>query len=107
MAIDLNKLSHGELEALAAQVEKQKTRLHREQRDAVRKKLIRMAKDEGYTIEELFGGRGKAAGRKTGKVAPKYRNPADAAQTWSGRGKRPKWFVDALNKGKQEKDLLI
>ncbi|MEZ5465544.1 MAG: H-NS histone family protein [Lysobacteraceae bacterium] len=108
MAVNIDKLGFSELEALAAQVEKQKTKLRRERRDNVRKKLIQLAKDEGYTIEELFGGRGaKTAGRKTGKVPPKYRNPADAAQTWSGRGKRPRWFVDAINKGKKEKDLLI
>lgn len=27
-------------------------------------------------------------------VAPKYRNPADASQTWSGRGKPPLWIKD-------------
>ncbi|MCB1560339.1 MAG: H-NS histone family protein [Xanthomonadales bacterium] len=105
MPIELGKLSHSELEALAARIEKQKTRLHREQRDAVRKKLIRIAKDDGYTIEELFGRRG--GGKKTGKVAPKYRNPVEPSQTWSGRGKRPRWFVDAINQGKKESDLLI
>ena len=56
MAIDLDKLGYGELDALIAKAEKQKTKIHREQRDAVKKKLIKIAKDEGYTIEELFGG---------------------------------------------------
>ena len=56
------------------------------------------------TVEELFGGRG----RKTRRAAkPKFRNPADHAQTWSGRGKRPRWFNAALSAGKKEKDLLI
>ena len=105
MAIDLDKLGYGELDELIAKAEKQKTKIHREQRDAVKKKLIKIAKDEGYTIEELFGG--KSGGKKTGKVAPKYRNPKDASQTWSGRGKRPLWFVDAIKGGKKESDLLI
>ena len=39
-------------------------------------------------------------------VAAKYRNPDDAEQTWSGRGKRPRWFNDALKAGKKESDLL-
>src|SRR6185437_8267701 len=43
---------------------------------------------------------------KIGKVAPKYRNPA-GSETWSGRGKRPRWFLAALKAGKKEKDLLI
>ena len=41
------------------------------------------------------------------KVKPKYRNPANKSETWSGRGKRPRWFSAALSAGKKEKDLLI
>lgn len=106
MAIELDKLGFSELDALAAQVEKQKSKLRRERRDAVRRKLINIARDEGYSIDELFGGK-KGSGRKAGKVPPKYRDPSDASQTWSGRGKRPRWFVDAINSGKTESDLLI
>jgi DNA-binding protein H-NS len=36
---------------------------------------------------------------------PKYRD--DAGNTWSGQGKRPKWFLAALAAGKQVQDLLI
>ena len=27
---------------------------------------------------------------------PKYRNPADESQTWTGRGRKPLWVVDYL-----------
>ena len=47
------------------------------------------------------------ASRPYPPVFPKYRNPAEPAQTWSGRGKRPRWFNAALAAGKKEKDLLI
>jgi len=106
MSIDLQNLDKSELEQLIADAQKQKTRLLRERKDEVRRKLISIAKEEGYSIEELFGG-AKPAGRKTGSVAPKYRNPADASQTWTGRGKRPRWFADALASGKSEDDLKI
>lgn len=36
-----------------------------------------------------------SAGTKT--PAPKYRNPANPEQTWSGRGKQPAWVVEALS----------
>lgn len=108
MAIDLKNLTPKQLEELINKAEQQRTKLHRERRDEVKRKLTDMAKAEGYSVEELFGFRrgrkSPAAGRK---VAPKYRNPADPSQTWSGRGKRPRWFNDALAKGKKEKDLLI
>lgn len=108
MAIDLDKLSPQELDALISAAGEKKKRLQRERIGEVRKKLIALARDEGYSIEELFGeGKTRVSGNKGRSVPPKYRNPGDPNQTWSGRGKRPRWFVDALNKGKQESDLLI
>ncbi|MCB1766993.1 MAG: H-NS histone family protein, partial [Candidatus Competibacteraceae bacterium] len=35
------------------------------------------------------------SGRRKGR--PKYRNPADPDQTWTGRGKMPNWLKDAPN----------
>lgn len=48
-------------------------------------------------------GRGKPAARKTSSP-PKYRDPA-TGKTWTGRGKRPGWFVQALGAGKQPEEL--
>ena len=55
------------------------------------------------------GAKAAAAGkaRKTFKVKPKYRNPADPKVTWVGRGMQPRWYRDAIAAGKKEKDLLI
>ena len=36
-----------------------------------------------------------------GKVAPKYRNPANPSETWAGRGLKPRWLVAALKTGKK------
>lgn len=40
-----------------------------------------------------------------GKGVMKYRNPEDPRQTWTGRGKRPKWLNDALASGKNLDDF--
>jgi DNA-binding protein H-NS len=40
-------------------------------------------------------------------VHPKYRNPADPSETWAGRGKKPRWVVAALKKGKHLEDFRI
>src|SRR3546814_7547103 len=88
MAIDLNGLSAKELDTLITKAKARKTTLKKRKPVAtVRSKLRQLAEAEGYTIAELFGGRAtksaaaprKAAkkGRKLGKVAPKYRNPAN------------------------------
>lgn len=41
----------------------------------------------------------RAPRRKYPKVLPKYRNPLSPAETWSGRGKQPRWLVAALRSG--------
>lgn len=74
-----------------------------------RAKIDAILANAGLTIGEVYPTRGgkSAKGPKT-TVAPKYRNPDNAAQTWSGRGKRPLWFVDALKKkGVTAESLLI
>ncbi|MCK7594020.1 H-NS family nucleoid-associated regulatory protein [Pseudomarimonas salicorniae] len=104
MAVNLENLSSRELEELIVAAAEQKKKLQKQRLSEVRGKLIEMAREEGYTIEELFGtGRGKA-GRT---VAPKYRNPDDPAQTWTGRGKRPRWVQAQLDAGKSLESLEI
>ena len=44
-------------------------------------------------------------GRRVKGGVPKYRSPD--GRTWSGVGKRPNWFLDALAAGLKEADLLI
>jgi len=41
------------------------------------------------------------------KVLPKYQNPKDPAETWSGRGKKPRWLVAQLRAGKKPDDFWI
>ena len=40
-------------------------------------------------------------------VEIRYRNPANAAETWTGRGKQPRWLVAALATGKVLEDFSI
>jgi DNA-binding protein H-NS len=118
MSIDLDQLSAKELDSLINKAKKRKTALvKRKPIAAVRRKLAALAKADGYSIAELFGGAGaapkagKAAapgkGRKLGKVAPKYRNPANSRETWSGRGMQPRWLATEVRKGRKPEDFLI
>ena len=45
--------------------------------------------------------------RKYPKVLPKYCNPSVPEETWSGRGKQPRWLVAALRSGHKIEDFLI
>jgi DNA-binding protein H-NS len=105
MAVDLEKLSPLELEELIAAAAEQKKKLQKQRLGEVRNKLIGIARDEGYTIEELFGSGGRGKSART--VPPKYRHPVDPAQTWSGRGKRPRWVQEHLDAGHSLESLAI
>lgn len=106
MAIDLKSLNYNQLADLIVRATARQEELGKEKASRMRDKINAMIKAEGLGLEEVFGragGRGKARA----KVKPKYRNPADPGVTWSGRGKRPRWYNAALSAGKKEKDLLI
>ena len=111
MAIDIKSLNHSQLNDLIQKAQVRQDELRKEKVTRVREKVQALLKAEGVSFEDVFGA-GAGAGvrgkrRGTGSVAPKYRNPADPEQTWSGRGKRPRWFNEALKAGKKEKDLAI
>ncbi len=107
MSIDLKNLNNQQLNELIAQARMRQHELVRENLGALRDRLEKIIKQEGYTLDEVFPGRGRRARKSGGIVPAKYANPANAAQTWTGRGKRPRWFNDALAAGKKESDLLI
>jgi DNA-binding protein H-NS len=41
------------------------------------------------------------------RVFPKYRNPADPAETWAGRGRQPRWLTEQLKSGRKLDDFRI
>jgi DNA-binding protein H-NS len=107
MAIDLSKLSPQELKDLISAAEKQVHVASKERVAAVRAKIEGILKAEGLALEHVFtkiGGKVKSL-RKP--IAPKYASLAEPTLTWSGRGKRPLWFVKALKDGIVPEALLI
>jgi DNA-binding protein H-NS len=69
----------------------------------LREKLTAMAKEHGFDIHELLG---SGKGRR-GKVAVKYRDPDNAANTWTGRGRMPRWMVAATKGRKATKEEFL
>mgnify|MGYP003605310511 CR=1 FL=1 len=70
--------------------------------------IVEIAKNVGLSLEALieFGAsKQKKAPRKA--VEPRYRNVNNAEQTWTGRGKQPRWLVAELEKGAKLEDFVI
>jgi DNA-binding protein H-NS len=49
---------------------------------------------------------GEKPRRKYPRVLPKYRNP-QTSETWSGRGKLPRWLAAAMKSGRKLEDFRI
>lgn len=123
MTVDINGLSAKELRALITEAQKRQTTiLTRPKASAMRAKINQYVKDHGYTIEELYGpvaGTKASGGQKKpkaskgakrfvgSKVAAKFRNPSNPEETWSGRGRSPRWMTALVAKGKSPNDFLI
>lgn len=107
MAIDLKTLSPKELQSLIANAEAHMQEAKVTQIQEVRKKIDTLLSNAGLTLADVYPARGGKVGKRA-VVAPKYRNPEDPSQTWSGRGKRPLWFAAAIKKrGVTAESLLI
>jgi DNA-binding protein H-NS len=116
MNIDIEKLSLSELTSLLTAAERRKQLISSRRPIAqVRKKVIALAAEHGYTIDELYGDRPvaevvrkkRSPRRKTGKVAAKYRDPDNKRNTWSGRGRMPRWLAQKTKHGRSVADFLI
>ncbi len=101
---NLAALSLKELQQMQKDIAKAIATFEDRQKAEARAKLDLIAKEMGYSFADLVGVEVKAT---RAPAVPKYRHPANAALTWSGRGRRPQWFVDALDAGNTAEDLAI
>jgi DNA-binding protein H-NS len=68
---------------------------------------VEIVREIGSHLPPSFSLKDRAPRRKYPKVLPKYCNPLDPSQKWSGRGKRPKWVIAALEAGQRLDELKI
>lgn len=102
--MDLENLALAELKELRGRVDRAISSFEERKKKEAAKQLEEKARELGYSLSELVG---LTAEKKRKPVAPKYANPADATQTWSGRGRKPLWVQAALDAGKSLDDLKI
>ena len=101
----IDKLSYPELLELQARIEATLEAKRTEEKKKVRQKVAALAAEAGFSLKEVVSK--KRADRRLGKVAIKYRNPKDPNQTWTGRGRQPKWLVAELKAGNSLEKFAI
>lgn len=104
MTIDLHSMSLKELKDLQSQVTKAISGYEDRRKREALTELEEKARTMGFSLAELTG---VTVGRKRSPSTAKYANPANQADTWSGRGRKPRWFSEALAKGKKPEDLAV
>jgi DNA-binding protein H-NS len=92
----IEKASYKELVEARDAIDAALAKRKEEERAEVKRKSAEIAHDSGFEVTELFGGR---RGPKRTASGAKYRNSKDASQTWTGRGRKPNWLVEALKQG--------
>ena len=111
---EFENMSRKELMALRTNIDKAIAAVgDRDRRNAL-KAAEEAVREHGYTLAELGpflgGGPTRARRRATSEGAgnaARYRNPENPEQTWSGRGRRPRWVHDAEAAGRSLDDLRI
>jgi DNA-binding protein H-NS len=102
--MDLHKLSLKELKDLQSQVGKAIASFEDRKKKEALAELEEKARAMGFSLAELTGA---SITRKRSPAVAKYANPANAAETWSGRGRKPRWFEAALKAGKRPDDMAL
>jgi DNA-binding protein H-NS len=102
MKFELDRMSERELAFLRALVDRAIATAGQRRRAEARRAAEEAAGRHGFSLSELLGGKVEKV-----RTAAKYRNPEDPSQTWSGRGRQPKWFKDGLASGRPASDFAI
>jgi DNA-binding protein H-NS len=109
--IDIEAMSFDDLWSLHEQISQiLSVRITSEKRELERRlAVLNRSKDviegPGSDSAQSYNATGKAR-RKYPRVLPKYRNP-QTSETWSGRGKQPRWLVAAIKTGRKIEDFEI
>ena len=105
--IDLETMSVDHLWSLHEQISKiLSARITSEKRELEKRLAVLNRGIEGADVSQSYNANGKAR-RKYPRVFPKYRNPQTPSETWSGRGKQPRWLAAAIKTGRKIEDFKI
>lgn len=104
MSTDLAALSLAELKSLQKDVAKAIASFEDRRREKALAAMEATAREHGFALNQLIS---DAPAKKRKPARAKYAHPENAAVTWTGRGRKPKWVAEFLAKGRKIEDLAI
>ncbi|MBV0891244.1 H-NS histone family protein [Paracoccus sp. Z118] len=105
--MDLEQMDLKQLRDLRGQVDRAIANYEDRRKREARAAAEDAARQHGFSLSDLTGDKPARGQRKGSAAEVKYANPDDASQTWSGRGRRPRWVLDMLEGGKSLEDLAV
>lgn len=98
-----------DLVALRSEVDSLVKQRQRERKKDIYNQMQVLAQDAGFdSVETFLSSQGRSPRSDKGvRLPPKYRNPQNIKQTWSGKGRKPGWVVEHLNSGGDIEALAI
>ena len=103
--IPVEKMTLKQIESLEAQIAAAKGKAVDAEKQELKAKIDTLLAASDFAISDLYPMTGR--GKKRSKSAAKYANPEDRSQTYTGRGRRPKWLEARLKKGAKMDDFAI
>jgi DNA-binding protein H-NS len=103
-----------QLEAL----KKKESAVKSKKQDKALAQIVKLAKENAISAKDIEAAMGSSKAKKATKttakksnlkgksVAPKYQNPTNHAETWTGRGIAPKWIQALKAEGKLDTALI-
>lgn len=106
--MDTTNKTYAEIQQMIAELKAQADEQIQNERNAVLMEIRRLAASVDLNIEIIDDNTETSKSKRiSSPVTPKYRNPENESETWSGRGLKPKWLTAKLNSGKNLEDFLI
>lgn len=105
--IDLSSLNLNQLADLKKQIDVEIVRRKESEKQNLRAEIQRMAAAAGLSLAEVLDGVEKKTRKTVSTGVAQFANPADASQTWTGRGRKPQWVLDWLAAGKSLDALRV
>lgn len=113
MKTDLKSMTRKELLKLKSNIDKALDRLEATEMKAALAAAEKAAAAHGFSLAQLSGNvttkptGAKRGPKPKGPSKPKFKNPANPSQTWTGKGRQPEWYKSAIAAGTSQDALSI
>jgi len=111
---DVSKLSYSELLNLSKELDQQIAAKRAEELKVLADGYVKKMEAAGFSVEEAvealqpYLGKTAAAKKRSASAAvPLYRDPANPADTWSGRGLPARWLANYEAQGRSREEFRI